>query len=243
VTDGELTPGIDEQAGYYDELYARHRPANRLQLERAAAILAALHETGLEAPRICDLGCGSGWLTAILGCFGDSVGVELSPVASRAASERFRHVSFVAADALEWQHEGPPFDLVVSQEVIEHFADQAAYARKVASLLRSGGYFILTTPNAATFRAWPDADRIAWSNQPIENHLTAAELARLLAPDFDVQSIRSITLGPGHGFARRLAVSEKLRHALQATRLLRIWNAAALRAGLGMHLVAVARRR
>ena len=39
------------------------------------------------------------------------------------------------------------FDVVVSQEVIAHVPDQAAYLEKAADVLRRDGYLIITTPN------------------------------------------------------------------------------------------------
>jgi SAM-dependent methyltransferase len=243
ATDRTGHPPIEDQTHYYDRRYSEFEFANQLQLERAVAILDALHATQLLRPRICDLGSGSGWLTAILGCFGAATGIELSPVAAQIAADRFRHVTFVAGNVLEWQPAGPPFDVVVSQEVVEHFVDQAAYLDVAARVLAPGGWLILTTPNATTFGQWPEAQRVAWTNQPVENHLTAQQLRELLDRRFDVVSIRSITLGPGHGVARRVAASPRIQAMVEMVGLRRAWVQAGLRLGLGMHLVAIARKR
>jgi len=44
-----------------------------------------------------------------------------------------------------------PFDLVVVTEIIEHVAHPDEFLRKAASLTRSGGYVLLSTPNGGYF--------------------------------------------------------------------------------------------
>jgi 2-polyprenyl-6-hydroxyphenyl methylase/3-demethylubiquinone-9 3-methyltransferase len=46
-----------------------------------------------------------------------------------------------------------PFDGIVITEIIEHVAHPDAFLRKVAQLVRPGGYIVMTTPNGAYFRS------------------------------------------------------------------------------------------
>lgn len=88
-------PDIESQRRYYNERWRNFEFANSLKLARSIAILESLYSLGLRKPHIIDLGCGSGWLTAILGHFGPAVGVDLSDEAIKEAGKRFPHVSFV----------------------------------------------------------------------------------------------------------------------------------------------------
>lgn len=80
---------MDAQREYYDKRFAQLEFANLLQLQRCVAILEALQATGLREPRIIELGSGAGWLTSVLGSFGPSEGVELSPSAVEVAATRY----------------------------------------------------------------------------------------------------------------------------------------------------------
>lgn len=73
------------------------------------------------------------------------MGVELSPLAIEEARKRNTLAQFVQADILHWDHPAKSFDLVVSQEVLEHMEDQAKYWKP--SMFQVEGWLILTTPN------------------------------------------------------------------------------------------------
>jgi 2-polyprenyl-3-methyl-5-hydroxy-6-metoxy-1,4-benzoquinol methylase len=236
-------PNIDAQIAYYNSRWSGYRFGNFLELERCAAILDRLVATRLSFnPRICDLGCGSGWLAGILGIFGETTGVDLSDVAARAASERFPHVRFEAANIFEWRHSLAYFDVVVSQEVIEHVEDQARYLQIANDLLKPGGYLIITTPNAKAFHAAPLAKQKAWSNQPIENWVDARQLECLLSLCFrDIEITTIVPSFADSGF-HRVANSFKVQRLLDAFGLGKIWRALMYRCGYGLHLVALARK-
>ena len=67
------------------------------------------------------------------------------------------------------------FDFVITFQVIEHIADDAAFVREIARVLRPGGRLILTTPNAPM-----SLTRNPWHVR----EYTAEELRRLLAGSF-----------------------------------------------------------
>jgi len=236
------SPSIAEQKKFYDSFLSKKNPVNHLQTARCGAILMELSRLQLWTPRILDFGCGDGWLTAVLSTFGETTGADLSP---EVAAERFSGIRFVAADFNTWQPDLEPFDVVVSQEVIEHLEDQAHYLEIAASLLKPGGYLILTTPNARITRAW----RGHFDRQPIENVLTAQELRALLRRQFEMISLRTIlpgygNLGPGNAWAglHHLLNSGKARALLLGLDLLRAYTRALEFSGLGLHFVAVAKK-
>ena len=81
----------------------------------------------IKEPIILDLGCGDGRLTSILGEFGYAEGLELSQKAVDNANKLYSHVNYFCGNALDYQLKQEFYDLVVSQEVIEHVWEQEAY--------------------------------------------------------------------------------------------------------------------
>jgi 2-polyprenyl-3-methyl-5-hydroxy-6-metoxy-1,4-benzoquinol methylase len=207
-----MPPTIDPQA-YYRDRWLTETKANLWAMSRASAILAELALIGIHNPKTLDFGCGTGWLTEILSQFGEAAGVDLAPEEAR---RRYPHLSFHLANAVP----PGPFDVVVSQEVLEHADDQPGYLDAAYRVLRPGGYLILTTPNAKVSLHHP------WLMiQPVEKHLTRSQLkALLLDRGFSILKLYSFF----HGYARRVPFRVQMR-------LGRLLNT-------GVHLMAVARR-
>ena len=63
----------------------------------------------------------------------------------------FGTVSYAVGNAFELNFEAS-FDLVLIAEVIEHMAHPDEFLEKVASLVKPGGYVVMTTPNGGYFR-------------------------------------------------------------------------------------------
>lgn len=121
-------------------------------LARQREFLAGL---GLEghSTRVLDLGCGYGTNTKVL--FPDRhaisvTGLDLSTKAVAAYRDSTGGSGVLASgDALPFADGA--FDLVVSDDVIEHLVDTDTYAREIHRVLRPDGYLTLSTPNLA---AW-----------------------------------------------------------------------------------------
>lgn len=84
--------------------------------------------------RICDLGCGVGWLANEMRVFGEVTGVDFSPEGVRAASARWPGLSFMVGDVTKYRPQ-EPFNLVVCSDVIEHIEDQRAFIENIAGML------------------------------------------------------------------------------------------------------------
>lgn len=212
------------------------------KLQRCIQILSAIAETKLVDPRIIELGCGTGWLTSILGTIGPAVGVDLADAAIERASERYPHVAFIAADIPAWEYPKGSFDIVVSHEVLEHVKDQDGYLEVACGLLRTGGWLILTTPNRDTFAALSPGAAVAFDPQPIENTLNVGEVRSLLLRRLAI--VRVTTIVPGHGVkgAYRIASSQSLRAFLGKLGVSWIFDGLAVRLGFGLHILATARK-
>lgn len=109
--------------------------------------LLAYHEAARRiAGDVLEIGTGSGY------------GVEVvAPRARRFVTiDKHRPVGVEFPCGVEFRQATVPplpfedgtFDCVISFQVIEHIVDDAALVREVARVLRPGGRFVLTTPNA-----------------------------------------------------------------------------------------------
>lgn len=188
---------IDEQEEFYNNQWTHNTKLNSLNLRRAVKILSyfTFVKRKISNPVILDMGCGEGRLTAFLGEYGMAEGIELSSVAVNRANKLYPHVKFVQADVLNYTLNEGHYDVVISQEVIEHIEEQAAYLNQCAKALKKGGYLILTTPNKSVLDALESEQ--PWSNQPIEKVLTASELKALLKPKFKIIDFDSIVFNFG----------------------------------------------
>jgi cyclopropane fatty-acyl-phospholipid synthase-like methyltransferase len=231
---------IEQQRNFYNTKWASFKHANRLELLRMNKVLEYLSEVPTR-DNICDLGCGAGWTTAILGYFGRALGVELSDVQRQ--REQYGHCEFVSADVLKWDCPDGLFNIVVSIEVIEHipYLQQPAYLGVAYRLLKPGGYLILTTPNKHTMHAMPDPS--AWTNQPVEDWLDMPQLVALLEGNgFEVVKKSSLIPGYGQKGIYRLVNSHKVRSIAKSLGLLDRWQSWLLKLNYGLHLAVLSKR-
>jgi SAM-dependent methyltransferase len=112
---------------------ARHRAAYEFAAQRFAGA------------RVLDLGCGSGYGTALLARAGvRALGVDrIQPD----AESRRSNASYCRAEIGGLPFRARGFDAVVSFQVIEHLADPGAYLRAIGALLAERGTALLSTPN------------------------------------------------------------------------------------------------
>jgi SAM-dependent methyltransferase len=100
--------------------------------------------------RICDLGCGNGYMTGRLAALGyDVVGIDASASGIQVARETHPCVRFVCSLIDEGLHERlgiESFDLVISSDAIEHFYRPGDLVSAAISLLNSGGQVLVGTP-------------------------------------------------------------------------------------------------
>jgi SAM-dependent methyltransferase len=175
------------------------------------ALDIARHRTAYEVAkrhagrgRVLDLGCGSGYGTALLaGSEAHVVGID------RVHPDRLwrrGRGSFLLGDLRAIPLAPGSFDLVVSFQVIEHFEDPTFYVDTLADLLVPSGLALVTTPNVRT------SDGV----NPYHVHeYTADELAACLGRRFgevEMQGIRPTE-------SVRLALEERSRRIRRIVKL------------------------
>ena len=92
--------------------------------------------------RVLDLGAGSGSFSAPPGIF--VVRLDLAPPLARASG------SWVAADAAILPFASASFHAIISNHSLEHFPELDSTLREVARVIRPGGAFYVSVPDAGT---------------------------------------------------------------------------------------------
>jgi 2-polyprenyl-6-hydroxyphenyl methylase/3-demethylubiquinone-9 3-methyltransferase len=144
ITESPLIDYGWDNARPHTEAYL-HKPLHKL-LQRFARNLDGVS----DAPRVLDLGCGNGYLVQKLHQWGyQPVGVDPSASGIDEARRRAPALSFHQAAATPEQLASlhlPPFDAVVSTEVVEHCYSPSQWAAAAHASLRPGGVLICSTP-------------------------------------------------------------------------------------------------
>ena len=98
--------------------------------------------------RVADLGCGSGWLSALCRSRGGWVlAADIAPRGVAAARRRYPEIGhFAAVDIYHLPLRPGQFDVVVVSEVIEHLEHLDAALAQVRGLLRPGGRLLIAVP-------------------------------------------------------------------------------------------------
>lgn len=138
---------------------------------------------------VLDVASGEGYGTALLAQVARSaVGVEIAADAVEHASHSYaaENLSYVAGDARALPIPDAAFDVVVSFETIEHFAEQSQFLQEVGRVLRPGGLLIVSTPDRDNYSP-PETPANPYHVQ----ELTEAEFEALLRSRFAEVAILS----------------------------------------------------
>lgn len=98
--------------------------------------------------RVADLGCGSGWLSALCRQRGAWVlAADIAPRGVAAVRRRYPEIGhFAAADIYHLPLQPGRFDAVIVSEVIEHLEGLDEALDQVRALLRPGGRLLVAVP-------------------------------------------------------------------------------------------------
>jgi 2-polyprenyl-3-methyl-5-hydroxy-6-metoxy-1,4-benzoquinol methylase len=239
---GNPVPPLPEQEAFWNDWNHRFRTrdVDEFMSRQIAVAVEWVGRMAVRAPRVLELGCGTGWLSGALSeqCGARVVGIDLSQEAVEQARRAYPHLEFHAGDALTLPLQGP-FDAIVSADVLAHIPDQQAVIDLMARLLRAGGTFVLMTQNPfvwlrssylmergkGQYRDWPSLGRIR----------------SMLAREFEILHVSSLAPGGDQGILRLAHsryVSGVLRRIIGTQRL----TALKERMLIGRELIVVARR-
>lgn len=238
-------PTLEEQVEFYDRWNAKHRSEAFDQIEpdsraRGEKVLLLLNSLPVQRPMILEVGCGTGWLTERLVVHGPTTAIDLSPQAIEIAKRRGLDAEFIAGDFYEYDFSRAPFNIAVCVETISNVPNQPRLVARLATVLKPGGYLLLTSQNRFVYERRSDIRPPEPGN--IRKWLSGRELRKLLDPQFEI--VRMTTVLPkGDKGILRLVHSYKVNWLLSRffsrERIARVEE----RLGLGHTLVVLARRR
>ena len=108
--------------------------------------LAMIREHGNVHGRTLDNGCGLGtYLAALAPYSNERFGLEVEPERAAQAVQQSTGVALGVGEALPFPTD--QFDLVLSNEVIEHVTDDGQYAAEMVRVTRPGGRMLIFCPN------------------------------------------------------------------------------------------------
>jgi 2-polyprenyl-3-methyl-5-hydroxy-6-metoxy-1,4-benzoquinol methylase len=146
---------------------------------------------------VLDFGCGDGYGTRILAERSRNiVGVDVDSPTIELAKKKHSSASLTFAcqppEAAQLPFDAGSFDVAVSFQVIEHVDDVALYLKEIHRVLRNGGRFLLSTPNASS-RLLPFQN--PWNKHHLREY-SLRELTAVLGAHFHVEQALGLTYTP-----------------------------------------------
>lgn len=192
-------PTISEQKQYWDERWRETDTPSSWSLRRAEKIISVLKLDKQRSLEILDIGCGTGWFTALLNAFGNATGIDLSETSIAIAKEKYPNIDYISGNLYELCLKKNFYDIVVAQEVIPHVEDQIRFIAILNSILKSNGILVITMLNKFV------VNRIERDHGPrshIINWLSVRDLKNLLNPNFRTICQTSVVCKKGTGILR-----------------------------------------
>ena len=190
---------IENQKTFYDKYWQNSNPIGIYKMERILCIIKFiifdLNDIRRES-KVLDFGCGNGSFVSFLNeLVLEAHGFDISENTIKAAKKKYPSLHFLSGDGRNSTLKSNYYNIILSQEVIEHIIPPETYIKECSRILKSDGYLILTTPNKYYF------DRVKggnYSKQPIENLFTIDEIIKLLESEFSIIKVTTIIFAKGN---------------------------------------------
>lgn len=166
------------------EDYDRHAHIQRIVAERLAERIAALPLP--DAPRVLEIGCGTGFLTEALiarGIGGEWLVSDLSAemvgrCLARVGEAPGRRFAVLDGEYGDVAARGP-FDLICSSLAMQWFDDQGAALARLLEALAPGGHCLFTTLGSGSFVQWRTAHEAEGLDPGTPRFASAEELTAM----------------------------------------------------------------
>lgn len=134
--------------------FQNRRLNSTLKILREALRESATDRAG-AAPRILDLACGEGVITAQIHKHlpdAELYGIDYALTAIEAAARRGDPIHYAVGDAYQLPYAAGFFDVIVCNNIWEHVPDPLRLLAGVKKVLKPGGHVIISTPSRYRFR-------------------------------------------------------------------------------------------
>lgn len=178
-------------AGRFGRAAAAYDAHSPLQREAALRLAARVERLALPAaPRVLEIGCGTGHLTrALLPALGGAwVVSDIAPAMVRACRRQVGGgAQYLVMDGERPALANGRFDLVLASLAAQWFADMPSALSALSRLLAPGGRLALVTLGAGTFAEWRAAHAAAGFAAATPAYPDAAALARAFPRELAVE--------------------------------------------------------
>lgn len=184
--------------------------ATRVQRLIAEDLAVRVSGLGLPPhPRVLEVGCGSGYLTAALVerlSEPHVTATDNSPAMVRAtAGLALPGVSTHVMDGENPDAPAERFDLVCTSLAAQGFSDLQGSMQKLMRCVKPGGYMAVATLGCHTFHEWREAARKAGVEPHDRGYPSAEALADMMGEGTGVEELTPVVSSmSGHGFLRDL---------------------------------------
>lgn len=140
--------------------------------------------------RVVDIGCGDGQKTIKfkkrIGC---TTIVGIDGVEERLKAAQKRGINNVICTNIEekWPLKSGSFDVVISNQVIEHLVDIDHFIKEIKRILKPGGYTVVSTENLAS---WHNIFALILGHQDFSHHIIKkSHVGNPLSPHFGEKTV------------------------------------------------------
>lgn len=162
----------------YDDGADVQRDAARGVIQRISALALP------ERPRILEIGCGTGFLSAALNgiAHADLLVSDISDSMLNRCRQRLGETAarFMVLDGEEPEAAGTGFDLICSSFAFQWFNDLEGSLERLSALLAPGGNLVFATLGAESFHEWRQAHAELNLVSAVRNYPTGEALSRML---------------------------------------------------------------
>lgn len=191
----------------------------RLTLELFAEALKSIS----ASPRVLDVGCGEGHITAAIQDAqpdAELSAFDVSLTAVKRAKEFYPHLEFEVADAYCAPYPPNYFDCIVCNNIWEHVPDPLLLLERMSRIMKPGAYLLVSTPSRYRLnnllRAFVGRPIVFASQHHVTEYSVGQVIEQMRWGKFDIERIEGELVAPGETSANTFVKFRLIAPLLQA---------------------------
>jgi 2-polyprenyl-3-methyl-5-hydroxy-6-metoxy-1,4-benzoquinol methylase len=190
-----MNESLKNQQQFYDDVWRKGLEAGKEERGNLKTNLEFIAKVSLlrKQDRILEIGCGIGSVVFELSRQGyDVTGIDISSKAIAYGLEKYGDIRLQVQAAEELAFEDETFDVVMSFDLFEHIARVDMHVAQVSRVLRTGGYYLLQTPNkyCNAFFATLSNKSLKWRRSHPSLHTPGQLKRRLFRHGFEARFVK-----------------------------------------------------